>query len=330
MDDLVTIIIPVYNGASVLADSVGDVFAQDYPAVELIAVNDGSNDGSAELLERLCAEAPDNVSMKVISQENGGICAARNAGIKAATGAYIAFMDQDDRIPSDYLSRLVNAMAPEDEMVIGGNIDFLADKGVKRERNLVPNAEWSMYRNTAPWGRLYRKDIIDEHGVLFAKTKISEDFYFNFLYLSYCSKDRVKIVPQSGYVWTIRKSSESHSNMSRIDKERDVTALLGKLMEDMLEITDGSALRADLFEFLMIKHIVWYLLFVSKGAAKQDVTDVYGRCLRWLKTAFPNYRKNPNLRVGRPVGEDWKISFIVRTSLMLDKMHLFLPFLVAR
>ena len=54
---LVTIIIPVYNGASVLGDSVGDVFAQDYPAVELVAVNDGSRDGSLEVLEGLREKA---------------------------------------------------------------------------------------------------------------------------------------------------------------------------------------------------------------------------------------------------------------------------------
>ncbi len=327
---LLTIIIPVYNGASVLGDSVGDVFAQDYPSVELVAVNDGSRDGSLEVLNRLSAQAPSNVTMKVIDKANGGICSARNAGLDAATGDLIAFMDQDDRIPRDYVSSLVNAMGSEDEAVIGGTADHHVASGKRSRRDMDPGAKWSMYRNTAPWGRLFRKDIIDAHGIRFEQTKISEDFYFNFLYLSYCTAGRVKIVPQSGYEWTIRESSESHSNMSRIDKDRDVTAILNKLLKDMKPIGDGSALDAELFEYLMIKHIVWYLLFVSKGAPRADVTSVYESCMHWLASSFPSYRKNPCLKPGRPEGEDNKIRFIVRTAVRLDRMHLFLPFLVIR
>ena len=321
---------PVYNGESVLGDSVGDVFAQDYPAVELVAVNDGSGDGSLEVLEGLREKAPTNVTMKVIDKANGGICSARNAGLDAATGGLIAFMDQDDRIPHDYVSSLVKAMGPEDEAVIGGTVDHHVASDKRSRRDMDPGAPWSMYRNTAPWGRLFRKDIIDAHGIRFEQTKISEDFYFNFLYLSYCSAGCVKIVPQSGYEWTIRESSESHSNMSRIDKDRDVTAILDKLLESMKPIGDGSALDAVLFEYLMIKHIVWYLLFVSRGATRADVTAVYESCMSWLVAAFPEYRKNPCLKAGRPEGEDKKIRFIVRTAVMLDRLHLFLPFLVIR
>ena len=330
MNESVTIIMPVYNGESVLADSVGDVFAQDYSDVELVAVNDGSSDGSLEVLEGLREKAPSNVTVKVIDKANGGICSARNAGLDAATGDLIAFMDQDDRIPRDYISSLVNAMSPDDEAVIGGTVDHHVASGKRSRRDMNPGAKWSMYRNTAPWGRLFRKDIIDAHGIRFEQTKISEDFYFNFLYLSYCSTGRVKIVPQSGYEWTIRESSESHANMSRIAGDRDVTAILDKLLESMKPISDGSALDAELFEYLMIKHIVWYLLFVSRGAARADITAVYKSCMSWLAAAFPNYRKNLCLKPGRPEGEDKKIRFIVRTSVLLDRMHLFLPFLVVR
>lgn len=327
---LVTVIIPVYNGASVINDSVSDVYSQDYPDMELIVVNDGSSDDSSSVLRSLADNAPSNVKVRVIEQENGGICAARNKGLDEATGDYIAFMDQDDRIPSDYISSLMNALSEDDEMVIGGNIDYLADKDKRNNRDFVPEAEWSMYRNTAPWGRLFRKDMIDANNIRFKKTKISEDLYFNFLYLSYCTKGKVKIIPQSGYVWTIRKESESHSNMSRISEDRDVTVILDELINDMHTVDGSSALRTDLFEYMMIKHIVWYLLFVSKGAAKEDVKSVYTHAMGWLESRFPEYRKNPNLKSGKPEGEDKKISLIVRSALRMDKKGLFLPFLTAR
>ncbi len=323
----VTIIIPVYNGVSVLGESVGDVFSQDYPHVELIVVNDGSSDGSVKLLETLLEKAPSNVTMKIIDQPNGGICSARNAGLDAATGDLIAFMDQDDRIPRDYVSSLVNAMGSEDEAVIGGTVDHHVASGKRSRRDMDPGAKWSMYRNTAPWGRLYRRDIIDANGIRFEDHKISEDFYFNFLYLSYCHKGKVKVVPQSGYMWTISKDSESHANMSKIEEDRDVTEMLDKLLADMKPVTRESALENELFEYLIIKHIVWYLLFVRKGASRKAMKEIYAKCMSWLEEHFPDYKKNPMLKPGRPAGESRKIRFIVRAAMRLHRMHLLLPIL---
>lgn len=323
----VTIIIPVYNGVSVLGESVGDVFSQDYPHVELIVVNDGSSDGSVKLLETLREKAPSNVTMKIIDQPNGGICSARNAGLDAATGDLIAFMDQDDRIPRDYVSSLVNAMGSEDEAVIGGTVDHHVASGKRSRRDMDPGAKWSMYRNTAPWGRLYRRDIIDANGIRFEDHKISEDFYFNFLYLSYCHKGKVKVVPQSGYMWTISKDSESHANMSKIEEDRDVTEMLDKLLADMKPVTRESALENELFEYLIIKHIVWYLLFVRKGALRKSMKEIYAKCMSWLEEHFPDYKKNPMLKPGRPAGESRKIRFIVRAAMRLHRMHLLLPIL---
>ena len=325
---VVTIVIPVYNGQAVVADAVSDVFAQDYGAVELIVVNDGSSDDSSSVLNSLSVSVPASVSMRIAEQENLGICAARNAGIDLASGDFIAFMDQDDRIPPDYISSLVSSFEEDTQVVIGGSIDSYAS-GKLVYRNLNESCKWSMYRNTAPWGRIFRKALIDEHSIRFTDMKISEDFYFNFLFLSYCRAGQVKIVPQSGYRWTIDEHSESHGNMSRIAQDRDVTVMLSKLMEDMKSIESDSALDSSLFEYLVIKHVMWYLLFVSGGADKDSVRGVYTRTMDWLKGAFPSYRKNPHLRRG-PEGESFKIRFIVKTAVLMDRLGLLLPFLILR
>lgn len=323
----VTIIIPVYNGSAVLSNAVNDVFAQDYDEIELIAVNDGSSDESKVLLEELASKAPAHVRMHVINQENAGICAARNSGLREASGEFIAFMDQDDRIPAGYISTLVNAMDENSDVVIGGTVDYYPSSGKKNNRDLDPDAAWSMYRNTAPWGRLFRKSLIDENNIAFADTKISEDFYFNFMYLSHCRKGQVRVISQSGYMWSIDEKSESHSNMSRISEERDVTVILTKLLNDMKKIDSNSALTEDMFEYLMIKHIVWYLLFVSKGASRDEIRKVHAHVMGWLKDNFPNYRKNPQLKTGNPKGEAFKIRTIVRLCVRMEKMGLLLPIL---
>ena len=322
MSGLATIIIPVYNGGSVIKDAVSDVFSQDYSTIELIAVNDGSSDDSPAILNELQQSAPEHITMRIIDQANGGICAARNAGLKAAAGEFIAFVDQDDRIPSDYISTLAKAMDSSTNIVIGGTIDLYPASGKETRRDLDTEAPWSMYRNTAPWGRLFRRTLIEKHSITFYDYKLSEDFYFNFLCLSYCRKGEVKIIEQSGYKWRIDEASESHSNMSRIADDRDVTVILGKLLEDMQSIEAGSALEKNLFEYLMIKHVMWYMLYVCKGANKEDTKQVYAKCMTWLKANFPDYRRNPELKAGRPKGEAKKIRSIVRACVTLEKLGL--------
>ena len=87
---LVSAIIPVFNGAQYVAQAIESVLAQSYPRIEVIAIDDGSTDESPEILARY------GTRICCIRQENHGVCAARNRGILAARGEYVAFLDQDD------------------------------------------------------------------------------------------------------------------------------------------------------------------------------------------------------------------------------------------
>jgi len=85
----ISVIIPVFNGEQFLGQALESVFQQDYPDLEIIAVDDGSTDGSPEIL----ASYP---VLRTVRQENRGVAAARNAGLELARGEFIAFLDQDD------------------------------------------------------------------------------------------------------------------------------------------------------------------------------------------------------------------------------------------
>jgi glycosyltransferase involved in cell wall biosynthesis len=100
---LVSVIIPVYNGEKYIGAALESVLAQDYPSFEIIVVDDGSTDGSAEAVKS-CGEA------RYLYQRNQGVAVARNTGITASRAEYVAFLDQDDlwapeklRIQMDYL-----------------------------------------------------------------------------------------------------------------------------------------------------------------------------------------------------------------------------------
>lgn len=91
--DIVSIIIPTYNRTYCIEHAVDSVLAQTYTSLDVIVVDDGSTDGTAELLACRYANEP---RLRCIRQENRGVSAARNAGLRAARGAYISFLDSDD------------------------------------------------------------------------------------------------------------------------------------------------------------------------------------------------------------------------------------------
>src|SRR5688500_17587486 len=98
MNKLTSIIIPAYNAASYLPDSVGSVIAQTYPHWELIIVNDGSTDNTLQVLESFT-----DPRIRCIHQANSGVSTARNNGIENAKGHYICFLDADDAWEKDNL-----------------------------------------------------------------------------------------------------------------------------------------------------------------------------------------------------------------------------------
>jgi glycosyltransferase involved in cell wall biosynthesis len=91
---LVSVIIPVYNGERYITETLNSVIGQTEHDWEIVAVNDGSSDRSRVLLEEAAKRDPDRI--RVVSVSNGGVSRARNTGVSAARGTYIAFLDQDD------------------------------------------------------------------------------------------------------------------------------------------------------------------------------------------------------------------------------------------
>ena len=92
-EPLVSVIVPVYNVEAYLARCVASLRGQTYPDLEIILVDDGSADGSGLLCDSFAREDP---RIRVIHQPNAGVSAARNAGLEAASGSYVCFVDGDD------------------------------------------------------------------------------------------------------------------------------------------------------------------------------------------------------------------------------------------
>ena len=107
MDPLVSIIVPVYNVKPYLNRCVDSLLGQSYQNMELLLVDDGSTDGS----EALCDEyAAQDVRVRVLHKKNGGLSDARNAGVDAAKGEYLSFVDGDDWVSPYYIENLYRAL----------------------------------------------------------------------------------------------------------------------------------------------------------------------------------------------------------------------------
>ncbi|MDR2888319.1 MAG: glycosyltransferase [Lachnospiraceae bacterium] len=150
----ISIIIPVYNAKEYLSRCLTSVCGQTYQELEIICVDDGSTDGSGEVVDRFAETDP---RIRVIHQKNGGESHARNIGLQASSGEYIGFMDCDDWIEPDmYATLLGNMLEKEVDLVACG---FFIDTDVdsRAEENQLPVAG-TVFGRTELFGYVYKRD----------------------------------------------------------------------------------------------------------------------------------------------------------------------------
>lgn len=190
MNTKISIIIPVYNVAEYLPKCLDSCIHQTLYDIEIICVNDGSTDNSLEILQGYARH--DN-RLRIIDQPNSGVSAARNAGMAAAQGDWILFLDADDYFSYNACERIWNESleAPNDIIVFGGEIfprmgeidpwyDWTLHPGYARYEEFKPRM---LFENPAfkpfVWQRAYRGDFLRESGVVFdTNLKLGEDMVF--------------------------------------------------------------------------------------------------------------------------------------------------------
>ena len=106
---MISIVVPAYNAAGVIGRCIDSVLRQTYPDFELLIIDDGSTDETAEIV---AAKAAQDTRIHLIRQENTGVSSARNAGIAAASGELLCFIDCDDTVSANYLETLLALYSP--------------------------------------------------------------------------------------------------------------------------------------------------------------------------------------------------------------------------
>lgn len=181
-----SVVIPVYNGTPYLPQLIDSLLAQKRAPDEVIFVNDGSTDGSAAMIERLGAGL---LGLRVVAQKNQGQAVARNAGMRQATGNYLAFVDADDVLDAEVYSTLV-ALAEDEHLDIAMGNAWNFYEGRKPDTLVYPDIpdtgvitgeEWfqrrwlKRYLPHYCWMNVYRRSFIEHHGFAFPLADPHED-----------------------------------------------------------------------------------------------------------------------------------------------------------
>lgn len=208
MEERISVIVPVYNAEKTLARCIEALLGQTYGNIELLLVDDGSKDGSLAIC-REYAEKDNRIT--VIHKENGGVSSARNAGLDAATGAYIMFCDSDDWVEEDWCRQLLKHYEPDSLVMC---CYYIEDGPKMFSSNLNPEISPIRYPRSkfydlkmkgmfAPWNKIFSRKVIKKYSIRFKEDITNgEDMLFNIEYLFYISGPIIQI-PYKGihYTW---------------------------------------------------------------------------------------------------------------------------------
>ena len=281
----ISIIMPVYNGAEFLVNSIKSVDDQTLKDVELICVNDGSTDNSLDLLNDLSGKYS---FIKVFSQENQGSGKARNYGIENAKGEYIAFLDADDIfVDSNALEELYKVAQKHDADMVGGNLKrinsnnkILANPNYKNgnyklftEYGLIHPEEygvpWAFYKN------IYKADFLSEHNIIFPDLKRGQDPVFLAKILTLV--DAIYTVPVTLYGYNYSIAGKPENKINTYEKKLDYLIHF----KQVIDVLDDGNLKKLSHKFKKV--LISYL----KLAMNENDFEVY----EIFNDIFSNRRK---------------------------------------
>lgn len=204
-----SIVVPVYNVEQYLDDCLKSLQEQAFADHEIICVNDGSTDHSREILSEWETRIP---QLKIIDRKNGGLSAARNTGLAAASGDYIIYVDSDDWVEPIMLNRLAEEANGEDMICFACR---KSDNGATDDFVPEQSDGWNYYNRHAlehhevpfvcVWQRCYRREFLEENNLRFREGILHEDNEFT---PRACLKSkRVKVIPNVLYNYRIRSGS---------------------------------------------------------------------------------------------------------------------------
>ncbi len=290
MNELISVIVPVYNVAKYLPRCIESILRQTYPHFELILVDDGSPDKSGKICDKY---AQKDARIRVIHKENGGVSSARNAGLDVAQGEYISFIDSDDWVREDYLEKLLAPMLKYDvQMVVGGieTRNFLIGRNDMQEGMLdFDNLNYQEAEeffigqggSRGPVCKLLVTEIISNNALRFdGNTSWGEDACFIFEYLKLCQ--RIYKLHDSLYYYNrlVLSSATRKIHPQKVEFRKRVFERFVAIIERIQ--LEKQEKRRLIMEFQLFYFIAGVKDICSKDKASiEEIEDWYNYFLPW-------------------------------------------------
>lgn len=224
---MVSVVIPVYNVENYIKQCLDSVFRQTYKNIEVIVINDGSQDRSNEIIKEY-----ENKDIKLIyiEQENKGVAEARNTGLTYVTGEYVVFIDPDDYIEDSYIEDMYNiAVLNNCDVVICGYSEFYDSK--LNRKNIIKHDICENYLYSGKevsemmlelkvkgylWNKLFRNSSKFKENIRFENNKKIEDYFPVFKTIS--ESEKISFIEKSLYNYRQREGSLVNStNFQLVD-----------------------------------------------------------------------------------------------------------------
>ena len=265
-EPLVSVIVPVYNSERYLKETFRSILEQSYRNIEVIAVDDGSTDGSAVVLKNMAAADP---RLKVISTPNQGPSLARLTGVEAAAGEYVQFFDSDDLMLPGAIARSVEkAVATNADMVVCTFVTrFLSGEDVQSQEMRLPlmsgreyladvlagKGYWSL------WNMIVKRSLFSTLEYLAKGLLMGEDSVWKAQILMACK--RLARVEEPGMIYVERDDSLTHFKLLPDKKFADLIASEKWLLDYVSRNAEGSEFDVPLAIWkknIMFQHIHYH------------------------------------------------------------------------
>lgn len=318
----VSVIIPVYNCEKFIKKCIQSVMRQTFTEFEAIIINDGSTDGSWDILSELVAG---DERFLLVDQGNKGVAAARNRGIELAKGKYLLFIDGDDYIGENYIKNLVNAAEScQAQMVICG-FRCIGESG-KTVKKVIPGSyiryekeEWA-FRISAVWSHLYLRELWEKYEIRFEYGERGEDMPVSLFFNVMC--DKIVTLAEADYYYVQHPCSAMH-NFRGLKKYRLPYRGLEKAVQKIQKY--GTSNSPEFYELFVLRILSTCYFDLSRGADRNKKRELCNYIYHILQTYFPQYYTNRKARIFSRLELPLYQKIAVRCLIILARMKLLYP-----
>ncbi|MBE6766135.1 MAG: glycosyltransferase [Ruminococcaceae bacterium] len=255
----VSVIVPVYNVEKYIAKCLDSILNQTFEDYEVIAVDDGGNDKSADICEEYASRYPQKV--RVIHQENAGLGGARNTGIEVANGEYLIFIDSDDYIAEDMLETLVGLCNEHGADIAVCGIRYITEEGKTwdviesvpiNKRLDIKKDKFALTISPAAWNKIYKRELFLKNNIRYPSKVWFEDICTTTKLFAFA--DGIVFTDKCLYYYLQRAGSIIHS--SNLDRNREIFGAIENIIDYYKENGLYDEYKEEL-DYLGARAIFW-------------------------------------------------------------------------